>query len=387
MIQTADRLGNVQEYYFSKKLRQIAELNAEGYGIMNLGIGSPDRMPDAKVIETLSKESAIAGNHGYQSYKGIPELRQAFAHWYDRWFGVQVDADTDILPLIGSKEGIFHIAMTYLNPGDGVLVPNPGYPTYEAASRLTGAEIVSYDLEEHLGWVPDLDKLASEKNLKNIKLMWTCFPNMPTGSRVDLGFWKDLVALAKAHDFVVCNDNPYVFVLNDRPMSLLEAGLNDQVIELTSLSKSYNMAGWRVGAAVSTPAHIQNILRFKSNLDSGTFLPTQKAASVALALGEEWFQELNKEYEQRKVLACQLLDLLSCSYDEDQVGMFVWAKVKEEVNSVEEWLDELMMGARIFISPGFIFGDNGLRYIRVSLCTQQSDFEEAIARVKKFLQP
>lgn len=384
MIQTANRLGNVQEYYFSKKLREIAELNAKGFDILNLGIGSPDRAPAPSVIARLNEEAAKGNTHGYQSYKGAPKMRQAFADWYLKYFEVDLNPETEILPLIGSKEGIFHISMTYLNEGDEVLVPNPGYPSYAAASKLTGAVIRNYDLKEENGWLPDLQTLANQ-DLTRVKIMWVNYPNMPTGTRASHEFFKELIAVAEANDIVVCNDNPYGFILNDEPMSLLADGLSDHLIELNSLSKSHNMAGWRIGMLASTKAHIDNILRFKSNLDSGMFLPAQLAAAEALVLGDDWYKEVNDEYKERRSLAWEIMDLLGATYDKDQVGMFVWAKVPDEVEEVEKWIDGVLTGAQVFITPGFIFGSNGERFIRISLCSKQSTFREAISRITKYL--
>ncbi len=384
MIQTANRLGNVQEYYFSKKLREIAELNTSGYDILNLGIGSPDRAPAPSVIERLNAEAEKENTHGYQSYKGSPLMRRAFADWYKKFFGVELNPETEILPLIGSKEGIFHISMTYLNEGDEVLVPNPGYPSYAAASILTGAVIRNYDLKEENSWMPDLEALARE-DLSKVKIMWVNYPNMPTGTRASKEFFNELIAFAEANDIVVCNDNPYAFILNDKPMSLLEGGLSDHLIELNSLSKSHNMAGWRMGMLASTKAHVDNILRFKSNLDSGQFLPAQLAATEALNLGQEWYDGLNVEYKKRRELAWEIMDLLGATSDKEQVGMFVWAKVPDEIEEVEKWIDEILMGAQVFITPGFIFGSNGERFIRISLCAKQEIFKEAIARITKFL--
>jgi aspartate/methionine/tyrosine aminotransferase len=384
MITTADRLGNLQEYYFSQKLRQIAELNAQGYDILNLGIGSPDRAPDAHVIATLHLSAQKGNAHGYQSYKGIPNLRKAFADWYARDFQVTLNPETEILPLIGSKEGIFHIAMTYLNPGDEVLVPNPGYPSYGATAQLAGATIRSFDLKESLNWQPDLDELE-QSDLSKVKLMWVNYPNMPTGAQADLAFFKKLVAFAERNDILVCNDNPYAFILNDHPMSLLASGLTDHVIELNSLSKSHNMAGWRMGMVAATKTHIDNILRFKSNLDSGMFLPIQQAAVEALSLGKDWFADLNKEYAERRKIAAEILTLLSCAYDQKQVGLFLWARVPDRVQEVEPWVDDILLNARVFLTPGFIFGSNGARFIRISLCSTQEAFAEALVRIKKHL--
>ena len=384
MIQTAERLGNVKEYYFSKKLREIAALKAQGKNILNLGIGSPDQMPDETVIAKLNEAAANPKNHGYQSYKGIPELRIAFSGWYKKHFNVALDPETEILPLIGSKEGIFHIAMTYLNDGDQVLVPNPGYPTYAAASKLAGAQLTYYDLNAESNWLPDLDKLNAQ-DLSRVKIMWVNYPNMPTGKKADSAFFEELIAFAAQNNILLCNDNPYAFILNNEPCSLLASGVHEHVIELNSLSKSHNMAGWRIGMLGACKEHVDNVLRFKSNLDSGMFLPTQLAGAQALGLSDAWYENLNSEYRRRRLLAADLLKLLGCEYDDNQVGLFIWAKVPTQVTNVEEWMDEILYGAEIFITPGFVFGSNGARYIRISLCSTQEDFELAISRVSKFL--
>ncbi|MCP4458760.1 MAG: aminotransferase class I/II-fold pyridoxal phosphate-dependent enzyme [Cytophagales bacterium] len=384
MISTASRFGNVQEYYFSTKLRQIAELNEAGRNILNLGIGSPDQAPDSSVIQKLQEETAKEDTHAYQSYKGIPQLRAAFSNWYNKHYNVTLNPETEILPLIGSKEGIFHISMTYLEAGDEVLVPNPGYPTYAAASKLTGATIRSYDLIQENNWLPDIKKLESQ-DLSRVKLMWVNYPNMPTGQRAPAELLQQLAEFAERNKLVVCNDNPYSFILNRQPLSLLALGLNDHVIELNSLSKSHNMAGWRMGMVAASRQHIDNILRIKSNMDSGMFLPIQLAAIKALELGHDWYEGLNKEYRSRKKMAWKILDLLACKYDQEHVGLFVWAKVPEAVESVEKWIDEIMLGAEVFITPGFIFGSNGARYIRISLCSNQEVFKIAFSRIKTFI--
>jgi LL-diaminopimelate aminotransferase len=384
MITTANRLGNVEEYYFSKKLRQIAELNAQGHDILNLGIGSPDRMPAQSVVAKLGAEALKDNVHGYQSYKGIPQLRNAFAGWYAKYFNVTLNPETEILPLIGSKEGIFHISMTYLNSGDEVLVPNPGYPSYGATAELAGATIRAYDLEESRNWQPDLETLA-KTDLSKVKIMWVNYPNMPTGAQVDPEFFTKLIAFARAHDILICNDNPYAFILNEQPRSLLAAGLSDHVIELNSLSKSHNMAGWRMGMVAATKAHIDNILRFKSNLDSGMFLPTQLAAVEALAQGDDWYASVNEEYKERRKIAAEVLRTLGCAFDEKQVGMFLWAKIPDSIKEVEPWVDNIMLHAKVFLTPGFIFGSNGQRFIRISLCSKQETFKEALQRINNFL--
>ena len=384
MIATANRLGKVEEYYFSKKLRQIAELNSQGYDILNLGIGSPDRMPAKSVVTKLGTEALKDNVHGYQSYKGIPQLRKAFADWYVKYFDVTLNPETDILPLIGSKEGIFHISMTYLNPGDEVLVPNPGYPSYGATAELAGAVTRSYDLVESRNWQPDLDALA-KTDLSKVKIMWVNYPNMPTGAQADLAFFNHLIDFAQKHDILICNDNPYAFILNEHPRSLLAIGLSDHVIELNSLSKSHNMAGWRMGMVAATKGHIDNILRFKSNLDSGMFLPTQLAAVEALSQDKEWYASVNSEYRERRIIAGEILQTLGCLYDQNQVGMFLWARIPDTIENVEPWVDDIMLSAKVFLTPGFIFGSNGQRFIRISLCSSQDTFKEALLRVKNYV--
>jgi aspartate/methionine/tyrosine aminotransferase len=382
IIKTASRLGEVKEYYFSVKLREIAEMRAEGKEVLNLGIGSPDLPPPADVIEELTYQARQLENHSYQSYKGISELREAFAAWYRNWFGVSLDPDSEILPLIGSKEGIMHISMTYLEPGDEVLVPNPGYPAYRAVANLTGATVREYRLEPDLGWYPDLKKLA-EQDLSKIKIMWVNYPNMPTGTPARRDFFEELVAFAKKHEILVCNDNPYAFILNDHPISLLDIpGAMDVVLELNSLSKAHNMAGWRVGMIAGHPDYLNTILRFKSNMDSGMFKPVQLAAVKALYSPPSWYKNLNAVYRERRGKVFELLDLLGCVYDPEQVGMFVWAKVPPKYVDAFAMSDEVLYKAHVFMTPGGIFGSAGNGYIRISLCGDGRLFEEAIRRVK-----
>ncbi|HKK77482.1 MAG TPA: aminotransferase class I/II-fold pyridoxal phosphate-dependent enzyme [Saprospiraceae bacterium] len=382
IIKTASRLGEVKEYYFSVKLREIAEMRAEGKEVLNLGIGSPDLPPPADVIEELTKEARQLENHAYQSYKGIPELRDAFAAWYRNWFGVSLDPDSEILPLIGSKEGIMHISMTYLEAGDEVLVPNPGYPAYRAVANLTGATVREYRLEPEMGWYPDLEKLA-QQDLSKVKIMWVNYPNMPTGTPAKRSFFEQLVAFAKKHEILICNDNPYAFILNEDPLSLLDIpGAMDVVLELNSLSKAHNMAGWRVGMIAGHPQYLNTILRFKSNMDSGMFKPVQLAAVKALHSPPSWYKELNAVYRERRGKVFELLDLLGCVYDPEQVGMFVWARVPPKYVDAFALSDEVLYKAHVFMTPGGIFGSAGNGYIRISLCGDGRLFEEAIRRVK-----
>lgn len=381
-IEVAKRLQHTEEYYFSKKLREIDALNQGGANVLNLGIGSPDLPPHPEVVQTLVDYASKPNTHAYQSYRGVPALRQAVATWYDRYYGVTLDADTQVLPLIGSKEGIVHICMTYLQEGDQVLVPNPGYPTYASAVRLSGATVVPYALSEALGWFPDLDALE-QQDLSAIKMMWVNYPHMPTGAAATAEFFERVVAFARKHRILLCHDNPYSFILNDQPRSLMATkGAMDVAIELNSLSKSANMAGWRIGMLVANATRINDILRFKSNMDSGMFLPAQMAAAKALSLGPEWYQTLNETYRERRQYVFNILDTLGCTYDPQQVGMFVWAKIPASYASGYALSDDVLNQARVFITPGGIFGDAGNAYVRISLCAPIERFEEAIARIK-----
>ena len=382
IITTASRLGEVKEYYFSTKLKEIARMKAAGKKVINLGIGSPDMLPPKEVLETLAKESQQAGVHGYQSYVGIPELRAAFSEWYATHFDVQLDAATEVLPLIGSKEGIMHISMTFLEAGDEVLIPNPGYPAYRAVANLTGASIREYKLSAERGWLPDLEALAKE-DLSKVKIMWVNYPHMPTGTQANEAFYKELIAFAKAQKILVCNDNPYSFILNDNPFSILSVeGAKEVALELNSLSKAHNMAGWRIGMLGGASHYVQNILRFKSNMDSGMFRPVQLAAVKALSLDKTWYQGLNAAYRKRQQKAFELMDLLNCEYDRGQTGLFVWAKIPAKYKNAFEVSDEILYGANVFITPGSIFGSQGDQYIRASLCSTVEVFEESINRIK-----
>jgi aspartate/methionine/tyrosine aminotransferase len=381
-IKTAKRLDSIQEYYFSQKLREIAQLRAAGKDVLNLGIGSPDLPPSQETIEELSKYSNIGSNHGYQSYQGIPDLRQAFAEWYKTWFDVNLDANNEILPLIGSKEGIVHICMTYLDEGDVALVPNPGYPTYRAAVTLAGAQPIDYELTETNNWLPDLNALAKQ-DLSQVKMIWVNYPHMPTGTQAPKSFFSELVAFAKQHHILICNDNPYAFILNDQPTSLLAAeGAKDVALELNSLSKSHNMAGWRVGMLAGTKDFIQDVIRFKSNMDSGMFKPLQLAAVKALQSSSNWYKSLNAIYRERREKVFELLDLLECTYSTEQVGLFVWAKVPNYYKNGYELSNEILYKVNVFITPGGIFGSQGDGYVRVSLCSESEVFKEAIRRIE-----
>ncbi|HVU95837.1 MAG TPA: aminotransferase class I/II-fold pyridoxal phosphate-dependent enzyme [Puia sp.] len=383
IITTAKRLDGIGEYYFSKKLREIDELNGQGKNVINLGIGSPDLPPHPDVIRVLQEESAKPNVHAYQSYKGSPVLRKAIAEWYSKWYGVALDPDVEILPLIGSKEGIMHICMTYLNEGDGALVPNPGYPTYRSAVKLAGGECIDYSLTEKGGWVPDFDELDRLAAGGRIKLMWVNYPQMPTGQMPTMELFERLVAFGRKHGILICHDNPYSFILNDLPMSLLAVpGAKEVVIELNSLSKSQNMAGWRVGTLSGAKERIDEVLRFKSNMDSGMFLPVQLAAAKALSLGKDWYDSVNAVYGERREYVFELLELLKCDFSRDQVGMFVWAKIPAAYADGYALSDRVLYDAGVFITPGGIFGPAGTGFVRVSLCTPVEKFKESINRIK-----
>ncbi len=384
MIKVASRLGETKEYYFSRKLREVAQINeSSDTKIINLGIGSPDLPPHPAVIEALQEAATSPSNHGNQSYQGAAVLRKAFADWYQKYYNVKLNWETEILPLIGSKEGIMHIAMTFLEEGDAVLVPNPGYPAYQAVSKLTGATTILYDLKEEDNWLPSLDKIEAN-DLTKVKIMWVNYPNMPTGADACTDFYNRLIAFAKKHEILIVNDNPYSFILNESPKSIFAInGAKDVALELNSLSKSHNMAGWRIGAVFGRSDLLKEVLRFKSNMDSGMFLPAQIAATKALRLDESWYNQQNEIYTQRRKLAWDIMDLLKVRYNRNAVGLFVWGKVPEDIQDVEAWLDYYLYNAKVFITPGFIFGTNGERYIRISLCGSIGNFEEAINRIKQ----
>lgn len=384
-IQAANRTTLVDEYYFSTKLQEIQRMRQSGKDIINLGIGSPDQAPHPEVIKTLEHSAWQNENHGYQSYKGTDALRDAFASWYFRYFGVVLNPGNEILPLMGSKEGIMHISMAFLDPGDEVLIPNPGYPTYSSVTKIVGATPVYYELDASSNWLPDLDALE-QSDLSKVKLMWINYPHMPSGATATREFFEAVIAFGKRHNILICNDNPYAFILNAAPMSLLSVdGSKEIALELNSLSKSHNMPGWRMGMVAGHSHYIQQILKIKSNMDSGMFRPLQDAAVTALQLNEEWYQHINKTYLERKIIVHQLFDALKCSYQVPQSGLFVWAKVPDDILSAVELSDTLLYNTHIFVTPGFIFGSKGDRYLRISLCADKSSLEQALERINNQL--
>ncbi len=379
-IEPAGHIKRISEYYFSVKLAEVAKMNAEGKNIISLGVGAPDKMPSQETIETLCDTACRPDVHAYQPYSGIPELRKAYAGWYKKFYNVDLSTD-EVLPLIGSKEGILHVSMTFLNFGDSVLVPNPGYPTYRSVSELLRANVVEYDLLEKNEWLPDFDALE-KLDLTRVKLMWVNYPNMPTGKNASLALFEKLVTFGKKHGIVICHDNPYSFILNDRPMSILSVqGAKDICIELNSLSKSHNMSGWRMGLLASNPEFVRWVLKAKSNIDSGQFKPMQLATVAALQNTREWHDEMNRIYAERRLWAEKIMDLLNCKYDKSQVGLFVWGKLPESVVSSKDFIDDILYNARVFITPGVIFGSNGEGYIRISLGASVEKMEEAYNRI------
>ena len=393
MIQPADRLSSVSEYYFSRKLKEVAQLNAQGKDIISLAIGSPDMPPSEQTIERLCEIAHDPSAHGYQPTMGTPELRQAMAGFYKRWYDVDLDAAKEILPLIGSKEGILHVTLAFVNPGDEVLVPNPGYPTYTSLSKILGAKVVNYNLKPENGWQPDFDELeeiVSRRTVEgrsSVKLMWTNYPNMPTGAPARRETYERLVRFAQDHQLVVVNDNPYSFILNEHPLSLLQVeGAKDCCIEFNSMSKSHNMPGWRVGLCATNAEFISWILKVQSNIESGTFRGIQLAAAEAYRNSDEWHRTYNIEtYARRRRLAEQIMQALGCEFDKGQVGMFLWGRIPSIYNNVEELTERVLHEARVFITPGFIFGSNGERYIRISLCAKEEKIEQALERIKHII--
>ena len=386
MIQPAERLNLVSEYYFSRKLKEVAQLNAEGKDIISLAIGSPDMPPSDKTIEKLCEVARQPDAHGYQPTMGTPELRNAMARFYKRWYDVDLDAKTEILPLIGSKEGILHVTLAFVNPGDVVLVPNPGYPTYTSLSKILGAKMVNYNLREDNGWQPDFDQLEDIlRQTPNVKLLWTNYPNMPTGGKACMETYERLVQFAKDHNIVVVNDNPYSFILNEEHLSILQVpGAKDCCIEFNSMSKSHNMPGWRVGLCATNSEFISWILKVQSNIESGTFRGIQLAAAEAYDNDEAWHREFNiNTYARRRQWAEKIMDVLGCTYDKNQVGMFLWGKIPASVQNVEDLTERVLHEARVFITPGFIFGSNGERYIRISLCAKEEKIKDALKRIEE----
>lgn len=381
-ITPADRVGSIQEYYFSKKLKEVAEMNAQGKNVISLGIGSPDLPPSDETIETLCEHAHQANEHGYQPHIGIPELRQGFADWYKQWYGVELDPKSEIQPLIGSKEGILHISLAFLNPGDGVLIPNPGYPTYSSVSKLVGAKLIYYDLLEDKGWQPDFDALE-QMDLSGVKMMWTNYPNMPTGGNATPELYERIVDFGRRHGILICNDNPYSFILNEHPLSILAVpGAKETCIELNSMSKAHNMPGWRMAMLASNAQFVQWILKVNSNIESGQFKPMQYAAAKALQADKSWYDGMNRVYRSRRDLAGQIMKALGCTYDEQQVGMFLWGRIPDSAESAEAIANKVLYEARVFLTPGFIFGSRGERYIRISLCCKNEALQEALNRVK-----
>ncbi|WP_010136836.1 pyridoxal phosphate-dependent aminotransferase [Ochrovirga pacifica] len=381
IVATANRLSEVKEYYFSKKLREVASLKAQGKPIISLGIGSPDLVPPAKVKQTLTQAMEEPMAHAYKGYQGIPELRKAMGEFYQNHFQVNLDPHTEILPLMGSKEGIMHVSMAFLNPGDEVLIPNPGYPTYASVTKLVGAVPKYYDLVADNDWLPNLQALEKQE-MSKVKIMWINYPHMPTGALASETLYPALIAFAKKHQILLVNDNPYSFILNNQPASILNyKGAKEVALELNSLSKSFNMAGWRVGMFVGGQAYLKEILKVKSNMDSGMFYGIQKGAVEALQATSNWFDSINKEYQERRALVYQIVEALNCSYNPTHVGMFVWAKIPENTTS-EQMTDNLLYNKNVFVTPGTVFGSNGEGYIRLSLCVSQTELKKVLARVQ-----
>ena len=382
-IEPASRLSHVSEYYFSRKLKEVARMNAEGKNVISLGIGSPDMPPSEETINVLCENARKPDAHGYQPTVGIPELRKAMADWYKRWYDVDLDPATEIQPLIGSKEGILHVTLALVNPGDQVLVPNPGYPTYTSLNKILGSEIVNYNLREDNHWQPDFEELE-KMDLSRVKIMWTNYPNMPTGANATPEIYERLVDFARRKNIVIVNDNPYSFILNEKPISILSVpGAKDCCIEFNSMSKSHNMPGWRIGMLASNAEFVQWILKVKSNIDSGMFRAMQLAAATALEAEADWYEGNNENYRNRRHLAGEIMKTLGCTYDEKQVGMFLWGKIPASCKDVEELTEKVLHEARVFITPGFIFGSNGARYIRISLCCKDNKLAEALERIKR----
>lgn len=381
-VRPAERLATVSEYYFSKKLREVADMNAAGKNVISLGVGSPDLPPSREAVEVFCREAKKDGVHGYQPYTGMPALREGFAAWYRTWYGVTLNPETEIQPLIGSKEGILHISLAFLNPGDGVLLPDPGYPTYRSVSALTGARPLCYTLTEANGWLPDFEALE-RMDLRGVKLMWTNYPHMPTGAPASMALFERLVDFGRRHGIVICHDNPYSFILNDCPLSILGVpGAREICIELNSMSKAHNMPGWRMAMLASNGRFVQWVLKVKSNVDSGQFAPMQSAAVEALKAPREWYEGMNRTYRSRRELAGQIMQAMGCSYDEKQVGMFLWGRIPDTEASGESLADRILYEANVFVTPGFVFGEAGDRYVRLSLCCPSETLAEALNRIR-----
>ena len=382
MIKQSERLNSVEEYYFSKKLREVSNMIQSGESVINMAIGSPDLFPSIKVVDEIKNSLSDSFAHKYQSYQGLPELRDAIAKFYNKFFGVELNPSNEVLPLMGSKEGIMHISLAFLNPGDEVLIPNPGYPTYLSVTKLVEANPVFYNLSEENCWFPNLSELEN-KDLSKVKLMWINYPHMPTGASANFDQFEKLLEFAKTNNILLINDNPYSFILNDEYLSLLKVkGYKDFVLELNSLSKSFNMSGWRVGMLVGSSDNITKVLKVKSNMDSGMFYGIQKGAIAALNLDKSWFENLNKVYLKRRKLIWNIADKLNCSYDKNSKGLFVWAKLPNHIKSSEQYIDTLLKEKKIFIAPGTIFGSNGEGYIRFSLCIDEVKIDEALKRIE-----
>lgn len=381
-IAISERIRFTEEYYFSKKLREIEQMNRQGERVINLGIGSPDRPPAEIVTQTLAEELAKPDVHGYQSYRGIPAFRQAIADWYQSSYGVSINPETEVIPLMGSKEGIMHICMTYLQSGDACLIPDPGYPTYKAAVSISGAQAIPYTLTADNNWLPDLQKIEQECDLESVKLMWLNYPHMPTGARASKACFEALISFARKHNILLCHDNPYSFILTEEPLSILAIpGAMDCALELNSFSKTFNMAGWRLGMILGCSERLQEVMRFKSNMDSGMFFPMQQAAVQALSLGKTWYTELNAVYKARRAIVYQLMDTLGCHYDGDQVGLFVWAAIPDHYTDAFDLCDQVLEKCRVFITPGGIFGSAGNAYIRISLCSPEEELSRALHKL------
>jgi hypothetical protein len=385
IVKPADRTGNVQEYYFSQKLAQIDKMRREGSDVINLGIGSPDQPPSENTVSVLIAEARKPTSHGYQSYSGIPALRKAFSEWYGKYFHVNLNPENEILLLMGSKEGIMHISMAFVNPGDEVLVPDPGYPTYSSVTNLVGGIVRKYELSEVNSWLPDIKSLE-ETDLSRVKLMWINYPHMPTGVKGSMDVFEKLVAFSRKHGILLVNDNPYSFILNNEYISLLAVeGAKETALELNSLSKSHNMAGWRIGMLAGQSDYIKTVLKVKSNMDSGMFMAMQMAAVEALNNPESWYDIVNSVYIIRRKIVEEIMDLLKCRFDKSQVGLFVWGKIPEDIPDCESYIEEILMKSLVFITPGFIFGKNGERFIRISLCATEEKLIEAKNRITEFL--